>query len=145
MSDGEGRSAYTYWKRPWHKWLIFALGLLQFVFLWMTIREYRDISQAGIFSDAAWERYASMTYLQCVARGVLGIDFLGVFLIGALSRSRRQAKRRESLLLLAVGLAWCAGAPSVRLLSVGARWVWALFLAAALAGAAYGFVRYRRG
>ena len=43
---------FTYWKRPWHKWLILAAAVLQLLSLWLDLRQYRQIVDARVFSAA---------------------------------------------------------------------------------------------
>ena len=75
MRDTGKSENFTYWKRPWHPWLILAAGILQLLCLWMNVREYGNVSGAGVLSDLEWERYAAQKGLQCVcnAPGAAGV------------------------------------------------------------------------
>lgn len=64
MREGK-RDGFTYWKRPWHKWVILVAALLQLLCLWMNLQEYNRISDAGFLSASEWADYAAQKGLQC--------------------------------------------------------------------------------
>ena len=97
---------FTYWKRPWHKWIVLAAALVQLLCLWTNIQEYRFVSGTEIFSSSGWARYAVQQGLQCALNGMMAAAFLGIFLIGIWTRSQRAARLAEGLLLLFLALAW---------------------------------------
>lgn len=137
---------FTFWKRPWHKWVFFTGALLGFLSLWMNIQEYNDISRAGILGASEWAAYASGKNRQCALNGMQIIYFSGVFLIGAFARSQKAVRLMECLLLLFLALAWSVAGAALHLISPdgnGLFWVFILLLA--LGGAVYSFLRYRRG
>lgn len=145
MRNNNDQAEYSYWKWSWQKWVVLVAGLGQIVPLWININEYNDISRANILSASAWEQYASRTTMQCALYVALIIIFLGTFLIGALSRSRRSAKLAEGFLLLFFALVWGAAGFLPHLLSSGGnRVLWLVLLLLSLGGAVYSLVRYRR-
>ena len=144
MRVDKGSADYSYWKWSWVKWLVLAAGLLELVQLGMSIREYRYISEAGILSDQAWASFAVQEKLQFVLKGALAACFFGTFLIGALCRSRKQARLAESALLLALALVWTAALIALRPTSSADRFLGALVLCATAGGAGYSFWQYRR-
>ena len=97
---------FSYWKRPWHKWLILAVAVLQLLNLWLNLRQYRQVVAAGVFSAAEMTSYAHDTALRCAFSGLLAACFFAALLIGSFARSKRMARMAEGLLLLALGLAW---------------------------------------
>lgn len=144
MREDKGPGDYSYWKWSWAKWLVLAAGLLELVQLGMNIREYHDLSGAGIFSGQAWTAYAAQVKRQCVLEGSVAACFFGTFLIGALCRSRKQARLAECVLLLALALVWTAALIALRPASGADRGLGALVLCAAAGGAGYSFWQYRR-
>lgn len=97
---------FTYWKRPWHKWLILAAAVLQLLSLWLDLRQYRQIVDARVFSAAEMASYTHDTALRCAFSGLMAACFFAALLIGLLARSKRAARMAEGVLLLALGLAW---------------------------------------
>lgn len=141
----ENSTGHTYWKRPWHKWLILATAILQLLCLWMNLREYRSISAAGILSDPAWTDYAAQKRLQCALNGMMAACFSGHFLIGVLARSPKTARLAEGLLLLLLALAWAAACLVLQLFSRNGKGALAaLILVSALAGAVCCLLQYRK-
>ena len=102
----QNEAAFTYWKRPWHKFIPLAAALLQLVSLWLNLRQYREVAAAGVFSAAEMTSYAHDTALRCTLSGFLAVCFFAVLLIGLFARSKRGARRAEGVLLLVLGLAW---------------------------------------
>ena len=95
---------FTYWKRPWHKWLILAAAVLQLLSLWLDLRQYRQIVDARVFSAAEMASYTHDTALRCAFSGLMAACFFAALLIGLLARSKRAARMAEGVLLLALGL-----------------------------------------
>lgn len=144
MREGK-RDGFTYWKRPWDKWLILAAAILEILSLWMNLQEYNRISAAGFLSASEWADYAAQKGLQCGLNGILAASFFGIFLIGAFARSQRRARLAEGVLLLLLALAWGAvGAASHLALRNGQGFLWGLLLLLAFGAAAYKFWRYRK-
>lgn len=144
MQKGEAVESFSYWKRPYHKWVILAAAILQFLCLWINIRKFRDVTQAGIFSAAEWENYTAQKGLQCAINGLTAAAFLGSFLIGVLARSRKAARLAEGMLLLCLALFWGAGGLVFHLAVAGSgRVIWILLLLSALGGSVYSFSRSR--
>lgn len=106
---GGKQDGFTYWKRPWDKWLILAAALLELLSLWMNLQEYNRISAAGFLSASEWADYAAQKGLQCGLNGILATSFFGIFFIGAFVRSQRRARLAAGVLLLLLALAWEGG------------------------------------
>lgn len=137
-------ATFTYWKRPWHKWIILAAALLQLLALWMNVREYMDIFRAGIFSSSGWADYAAGKSVQIALSGMLSALFFGIFLIGDLVRGQRSARRAEGLLLLFLALVWGVLGFLSPLTSPGSdRALWVLVLLFELGGGAASLWRSR--
>ncbi len=141
----EKRDGFSYWKRPWYKWLILATAILQLLCLWMNIREYHRIFTAGILSASEWAGYAASKKWQCAINGVLSSCFLGTFLIGIFAQSQRAARLAESVLLLLLSLAWGAAGFVLHLFTPSMKGLfWVLILLIAFGGAVHGFWQYRK-
>lgn len=134
-----------YWRRPWHKWIILTVEILQLLFLWMEIREREELFTAGIFSAPTWESYAARSNFSCAVHGLTAALFLGVFLIGLLARSRRSARLAEGLLLLLLALAWGTAGATLGLASQDeGKLLWAFFLLLTLGAGVYGLWKCRK-
>ena len=120
----EDRTNYAYWKRPWHKWIVFAAALIQLWPLWQNIREYHSISNMGILSASEWTTYALQKNWQCALNGFLFAN---------------------GLLLLLLSLAWGAAGIVLHLLSSpGKALQWSFILLIGLGGAVYSLSSYRK-
>lgn len=145
MYDAKKRSEFTYWKRPWHKWLVLVAALSQLLCLWMNIQEYNDISRAGILSASELASYMAHKNWQCAINGVLVVCFLGTFLIGLFARNPKVARLMEGFLLLLLALAWGVAGIVLQLLSSSSRGLfWAVILLIAFGGAAHNLLQYRK-
>lgn len=134
-----------YWRRPWHKWIILTVAILQLLFLWMEIREREELFTAGIFSAPTWESYAARSNFSCAVHGLTAALFLGVFLIGLLAGSRRSARLAEGLLLLLLALAWGTAGATLGLASQdGGKLLWAFFLLLTLGAGVYDLWKCRK-
>jgi len=104
----------------------------------MNVREYGNVSGAGVLSDLEWERYAAQKGLQCAFNALGAAAFLGIFLIGTWARSKRSARLAEGLFLLVLAFAWgIAGIVLPLAAPDGNRIVWAFVLLLALGGGIY--------
>lgn len=143
--DTDRSGPFTYWKRPWHKWLILATGILMLVCLWRNVQEYRNLAGADIFSPAQWARYTAQSGFQCAGNGLAAAVFLGSFLIGTLARSPRAAMLAEGALLLILALGWGAAGYFFRLAAADVDGVfWALILMLALVGGIHSLWKSRK-
>jgi len=143
MRGEESQNEFSYWKRPWHKWLILAAAILQLLGFWMNLREYHDISAAGILSASGWAEYAAAKMWQCAMSGILFICFSGMFLTGLFVRSQRAAHLAEGVLLLLLFFAWGTAGLALHLFSPGAKRLFGvLILFIALGGAVHSFWKY---
>lgn len=138
MMDMRQAKIFTYWKRPWHKWLIITVAIAQLLCLWMNVQQYREISQAGILSPSEWESYAVQTLFQCALNGLAATGFLGIFLTGILAQNQKVARLAEGLLLLVLALILAVVGFALQLTSEGSiRIVWGLLLLLTLGGSVY--------
>ena len=136
---------FTYWKRPWHKWIILAAAILQLLCLWMNLREYNDIAAVGILNASEWASFAVQKIFQCALNGITAACFFGFFLIGILVHSQKALRLAEGILLLFLAFAWGATGLSLQLFSLHGKGLFSIILfILMLAGAAYGFLQWRK-
>lgn len=137
------RPEFTYWKRPWHKWLVLAAALLQLLCLWMNIQECNDISKAGILSASEWADYVAQKNWQCAINGMMAACCLGTFFVGLFVRSQKEARLIDGLLLLFLALAWGVTGVALQLISLSGKGLfWLLILLIAFGGAAHSLLQY---
>lgn len=134
----EPKEQYSYWERPWTKWVILAAALVQFWALWVNVRDYQKVQAADIFSPEQWEAYASAQQMHCAVGLITGIGFLAIFLIGFFAKTKRCAKICEGVLLLLVGVSLGA-VQTIILGEVQALWLVCTLLA--LGGSLCSFYR----
>ena len=131
---------FTYWKRPWQRWLVLVTGIFQVISLSLNIQEYKDIVQAGIFSSTACDSYSVEQSFQCAINGLTAAIFLGIFLIGIFVRSQKGARKAEGIFLLVVALIWGIVGFVLQLTSQsGIRNIWGLLLIVLFGGSIYTF------
>ena len=145
MYDKESHEEFTYWKRPWHKWLILVVAAFQLLSLWLHIQEYHEVISAGIFSSSILADYTSQKYFQCAISGLMTAIFFGTFIIGTIARNKRIALLSEGLLLLLISVAWGIAGIALGLFSrtIKGLLFWFILLVA-LGGVVYNFWRYRK-
>lgn len=99
---------FSYWKKPWHKWMVLGGAVLQMVALWLRIQDFIGVYQhkAALFSLSKWENYAHHQLMQFTLSGLLIIIFLGCFIIGFFARSNKSVHTSTGILLLFVTLVW---------------------------------------
>lgn len=145
MRGGENQDGFSFWKRPWHKWLILAAAILQLLCLWMNMREYSDISAAGILSDSEWADYAASKIWECAMNGLLLSCFSGTFLIGIFVQSQRAAWLAEGVYLLLLSFAWGLTGFALHLFSPDRKGLFVVsILLIAVGGAVHSFYQYRK-
>ena len=108
MKNSKASEPFTYWKRPWGRWIVLAAAAAQLICLWQSISDYQTISELGdsIFSADAFEKWKTEQLFQCSLYGIATVIFLGAFLIGTLSHSKRTATMAEGFLLFLIGISW---------------------------------------
>ena len=99
---------FSYWKRPWGKWCLLAASVLLVIVLLMDISDYRDILSAGVLSPEAQAQYIAGQQFGFALRGLNISIFLGIFVVGQISRSERMARHNEGILLLLLLVGWMA-------------------------------------
>ncbi len=108
---------YSYWKKPWHPWLILGAAAVQLAVLGMSVQQYRQVAEAGVLSGAEWEAFAAQEQTQWAFSGMLAVCLLGMVLIGALVRSQQSARLAEGILFLILTLGWGIAMVSLELFS----------------------------
>ena len=103
--------SYTFWRKPWHKWLILAVAVLQMVGLWFQIQDYRAISQnevrTKLFSQSAWESYATQQHFHfAISSLIIGV-VLFCFFLGFFAKSKKIAELSTGILLIVFSFIWC--------------------------------------
>ena len=108
MKNDSSPEQFTYWKRPWGKWIVLLIAAVEFVCLWRSISAYQEFSgvMEQIFSTNEFEKWKIKKLFQCSTYGIATAIFLGEFLIGTLSHRKRTAEMAGGLLLLIVGVSW---------------------------------------
>ena len=100
---------FTYWQKPWLKWVFLVLGILQGFMLYEKIRDYQMVIGSEIFSSEQLIRYMGQQKFSCLITVILFLGFTGIFLIGTLARNRRSAELAEALLLSGMGVMMITG------------------------------------
>lgn len=119
----EHQASFSYWKKPWVKWLFLTAGLLQIPTAWGKLREYQLTAEASILSAEELKEYLFQQRFSCMINVMCVVLFLGLFLIDLLVHSKKSAHLSATLLftvvasLYTVGLfLWSSALPSLPLL-----------------------------
>lgn len=89
---------------PKKHWPFLLLGLIQLLDLYQQLREYLQVKDANIFSDAAWESYRLHRMVSLTANAIFAILFLGMFFIHLFIRTPRGIQIAQGLLFLLCAL-----------------------------------------
>ncbi|MBS6218152.1 MAG: hypothetical protein KH704_14725 [Clostridiales bacterium] len=139
------QQAFSYWKYPYQKWLLFLAGVLQLLCLLLNVGEYqkyRRILDTGFLSASQWEVYSVGQFCQCALNGMAAALFFGILLIGRSVRSFQSSRRSEGMLLLCMAALWAVAGPLLRFPAFGATYFfWGLILVSLLFGSAFSFWR----
>ena len=108
MKNDNSSEQFTYWKRPWGKWIVLLVAAVNFIYLWINISSYQEFSgiMEQIYSTNEFETWKIEKLFRCSLYGIATAIFLGAFLIGILSHRKRTAEMAGGLLLLIVGVSW---------------------------------------
>lgn len=108
MKNDNSSEQFTYWKRPWEKWIVLLLAVINFIYLWINISSYQEFYSVmeQIYSANEFEKWKIEKLIQCSLHGIGTAVFLGEFLIGALSHRKRTAEMAGGLFLLITGISW---------------------------------------
>ena len=108
MKNDNPSEQFTFWKRPWEKWIVLLAAAVHFICLWINISDYQEFYgvMEQIFSTNEFEKWKTEKLYQCSIYGIATVIFLGEFLIGTLSHRNRTAEMAGGLFLLIVGISW---------------------------------------
>lgn len=138
-------NGYTYWKRPWHKWVMLTGAILQLICLCINISEYKNIYTAGILNANEWVVYAAQKNFQCAINGLIAVCFLGSFIIGIFTRSKKMTYIVDCVFLIILSFLWITLGILLGMFLPdfkGVFWVFIVFLE--LGGACYSFLQYKK-
>ena len=93
------QTPFTYWKRPYHQWVVLTTGLLQLLCLFLNLKNLNDVIRVGLMDP-------HYNVLQCALSGMMAGIFLGMFVVGRLSKSRRSAQIAGAVLPSLLLLVW---------------------------------------
>lgn len=141
----EKKQSFSYWKQPWGKWAVLAAAIAEIWIFWDDLTEYQTVLSLNIYSASAWNQYAVHQKSECMLDALIAAALIGIFLIGALARSKKSARLAESLLVLsmaaAIGIWMLVCYPQ---LSLSLTAVFLVILAITLVGGFYLLSQYRK-
>ena len=71
---------FSYWKKPWHKWMVLAVGAMQLPLLYTKIQDYKKIIKADIFSPQELSQYIMQQKFSCMVTILAAVCFFVTFL-----------------------------------------------------------------
>lgn len=98
----DNNKEFSYWKKPWLKYLTLTLGVLQFPLLYGKIKDCNQVVHADIFSPEELNKYLMQQKFSFTVSIVVAVGFLIVFLIGEIAKSKRTSQLAEALLLIGI-------------------------------------------
>lgn len=98
--------AFTYWKKPWHKWVLLVGAALQIIEVCREVEKFMIIYQqkATLFSASAWDSYARGQFSHFALSGLIIVILLGCFIIGGLAQSSKAVHVSMGILFLCISL-----------------------------------------
>lgn len=93
-------------EKNWHKWVVLAAGIIQLTGFFIDINEYREIANAGIFSDTAWEMYSMLSREKLSIKLLSAVCLLIVFILFSFIKDKSTLKRAELIALIVVLIVW---------------------------------------
>ncbi len=146
MSKNE---TFSYWKKPYQKWLLLLGSILLLTTLYFRIQDFITISNPEIrnelFSQSGWENYLMQQYFSFAMNSIIISIFLGCFIIGCVVKSEKVARRSEGILLISLGGIWCIIGLLIGISTdVIALLIWIILLISILIGGIYSFWKSRR-
>ena len=108
MKNDNPSEQFTFWKRPWGKWIVLLAAAVHFICFSRNISDYQEVSSimGQSFSTNGFEKWKIEQSFRCSIYGIATVMFLGEFLIGTLSHRKRTAEMAGGLFLLIVGISW---------------------------------------
>lgn len=97
---------YTYWRKPWGKWICLAAGGLNLISLWRDAADYQEFSSLGIFDAETMEEIQFSLKMSISTSAVLAVLFFGCVIIGCAARSEKTARRAEGGLFFLMAAAY---------------------------------------
>ncbi len=140
---------FSYWKKPYQKWLVLLGSMLLSLSSWMRLQEFNDIRNLAnrdeLLSPSAWENYAQNFYFIFAINIMILALFLTCFIIGILAKSEKAARFSEAMALAFLSLLWCAfGVEFVIPIGGFMLVTWAILLLVAIGGAIYSYWKSRK-
>lgn len=139
-----GAQPFTYWKRPWHQWVVLGAAVVQVWALNEKILTYRRIQGAGVLTASEWENYAMQQQFSCMITALLAVIFTGVFLIGIFAKSKQAADLANCILWLCISAALTISLFVLRPPISGIGFMWLLIWIIALSASIYSIYLYQR-
>ncbi len=139
----DNKNEFSYWKKAWHKWIVFAAGIIQIPLLLRNIANYNIVIEADIFTPEKLSEYILNQRFNCLTNILCAVVFIGLFIVGCLARDKKSARLGEGILALAVAAALTVGI----ILSwnvIHGIWGWVTLLTVIWFSVVYSFVQFFR-
>lgn len=144
MEKTQQKESFSYWKRPYQKWIVLAAAVFQLVALAMNLKDLGEIAGSGALSDSERELYLIEKSLQCAIFAMTTLLFFGGFLIGCFVKSHRAARTAEGGMLVCLTLAWGVAGGVLHLATAEeSQMLWGFILVLAIGGSIYSFWKAR--
>ena len=131
-------------KRPWARWLMLAVAILELWLIWSDIQNYQQIAAADIFSPEGFAAWAAERRFLWLIYGLLAAVFLFSFATWKVPQNTRKMNCAESVLFGVLDVAWGISALCLpfRLLDGWNQLLWCMMAAALLGGTGYELWKY---
>ena len=132
---------FSYWKKPYEKWLLLLQGILVFITLYFDMKNFIDISDPEyrnrIFTQIEWQNYVMKRYFSFTISILLISIFIGLFIIGCVVKREKTARRSEGILFIVLGILWCFIRVPIKILDDFTLNIWVILLICIVVGAFY--------
>ena len=123
---------FSYWKKPYQKWLLLLQAILVFINLYFNMQHLIYINNPEVrykmFSQSQWEERVMQLGFSFAINSILISMLLGCFIIGCIVKSEKTARRSEGILFIVLGILWCFIRVPIKILDDFALNIWVSLL-----------------
>ena len=133
-------------KRPWARWLMLAVAILELWLIWSDIQNYQQIAAADIFSPEGFAAWAAERRFEWLIDGTLAATFLFGFITWKVPQNTRKMHLATGILTGLLGLVWQTSiwALPFRLLDGRNKFLWCIMVVVLLGSMGYEFWHYHK-
>ncbi len=142
------KAEFTYWRKPWHKWIVLALVVIEIVCVLHLWDEYRFVcdNATKLFAEEAFKAYQINQIFTMLLFSLCAFTFFACFVVGMFAKTRKAARLSEGVFFAVMAIAWIAASFVVPFIVPGGpRFRWGMLLVVLIGAAVYSYMESRKG